>query len=185
VTTNDSRPGPPPALPQKSRRWRQWAAEIALVVFVLFAIQWWQARDVPHGPAPAFTAPLANGGTVSLAEFGAAHPGKTVAIYFWAEWCPICKLQQSSVEALREDWPVLTVAMQSGAAPAVAKLLRERGLDWPTAIDPDGSIAARYGLHAVPAFVVVDGQGQMRSVTVGYTTTLGMRLRLWWTALHG
>lgn len=180
---------PPSGFPraplQKSRRWLQWAAEIGLVVSVLFAFQWWQARDVPEGQAPAFTAPLADGGTISLAEFGAAHPGRTVAIYFWADWCPICKAQQSGVEALRGDWPVLTVAMQSGAAAAVAKVLQERGLDWPTAVDQDGSIAARYGLHGVPAFVVVDGRGEMRSVTVGYTTMLGMRLRLWWAALPG
>jgi thiol-disulfide isomerase/thioredoxin len=154
-------------------------------VLVLLAFQWWQARDVPHGPAPAFTARLADGGTTSVAEFRAAHPGKAVAIYFWADWCPICRMQQGSVEALRGDWPVLTVAMQSGDATAVARVLRERGLDWPTAIDQDGRIAARYGLHGVPAFVVVDGQGELRSVTVGYTTMLGMRLRLWWAALGG
>ena len=73
--------------------------------------------------------------------------------------------------------------MQSGDAATVAKSLRERGLDWPTAIDPDGSIAARYGLHGVPALVVVDGRGEIRSVMVGYTTIAGMRLRMWWAAL--
>jgi hypothetical protein len=67
----------------------------------------------------------------------------------------------------------------------VAKVLRERGLDWATAIDADGGIAARYGLHGVPALVVVDGRGEIRSVMVGYTTTLGMRLRLWWASVAG
>ena len=167
----------------RGRRWLRWGTELALFVLVVLALQWWQARDVPNGPAPGFTAPLADGGTVSLAEFRAAHPGKAVGVYFWAEWCAICKAQQGNVEAVRADWPVLTVAMQSGAATAVAKVLKERGLDWPTAIDPNGSTAARYGLHGVPAFIVVDGQGRMRSVAVGYTTTLGLRLRLWWAAL--
>ena len=81
------------------------------------------------------------------------------------------------------DWPVLTVAMRSGDAAAVAKALGSRGLDWPTAIDPDGSIAARYGLHGVPALVVVDGRGEIRSVMVGYTTMVGMQLRMWWASL--
>ncbi len=159
--------------------------EIGLVMVVFFALQWWQARDVPRGPAPSFSAPMADGRGGSLAEWRATHPGETVGVYFWADWCPICKAQEGSVDALRADWPVLTVAMQSGNAAAVAKILRERGLDWPTAIDADGSIAARYGLHGVPALVVVNSRGEVRSVMIGYTTTLGMRLRLWWATLSG
>ena len=169
-------------------RWRRWArraAEIGLVLLVFFGIQWWQARDVPRGPAPDFTAPMADGSSGSLARWRSAHPGATFGVYFWAEWCPICKAQEGSVDALRADWPVLTVAMRSGDATTVAKVLRERGLDWATAIDADGGIAARYGLHGVPALVVVDGKGEIRSVMVGYTTTLGMRLRLWWATLSG
>lgn len=166
-------------------RWARWTAEIGLVLLVFLGIQWWQARDVPRGPAPDFTAPMAEGGRSGLAQWRTAHPGATFGIYFWAEWCPICKAQEGSVDALRADWPVLTVAMRSGDATAVATVLRERGLDWPAAVDADGDIAARYGLHGVPAFVVVDGRGEIRSVAVGYTTEPGMRLRLWWAALGG
>jgi len=172
--------GAPASPPPRRRRWLRWAAEIGLVVLAVVALQWWQARDVPRGPAPSFAAPLAGGGSVSLAEWRAAHPGQTVGVYFWADWCPICKAQEGSVDALRADWPVLTVAMQSGDAAAVARVLRDRGLDWPTAIDADGRIAARFGLHGVPALVVIDGRGEIRSVLVGYSTGPGMRLRLWW-----
>jgi len=164
----------------KRRRWPVWAVEVMLVVLVFLAVQWWHSRDVPVGRAPAFTAPMADGRSGSLDDWRAEHPGKPVAVYFWATWCPICKMQEGSVDALRADWPVLTVAMQSGNASAVATFLRERRLDWPAAIDADGRIASRYGLHAVPAMVVVDGRGEIRSVMVGYTTGLGMRLRLWW-----
>ena len=169
----------------RRRRWARRAVEIGLVLLMLFVIQWWQARDVPRGPAPNFTAPMADGTSGDLARWRTAQPVGTIGIYFWAEWCPICKAQEGSVDALRADWPVLTVAMRSGDAAAVATVLRERGLAWPTAIDADGSIAARYGLHGVPAFVVVDGSGEIRSVAVGYTTAVGMRLRLWWATLGG
>jgi hypothetical protein len=58
-------------------------------------------------------------------------------------------LNRGAIDALRADWPVLTVAMQSGNAATVAKVRRERGLDWPTVIDADGD-AGRVGHEANP-----------------------------------
>lgn len=161
------------------RRWLRWGGEIAFAMLVVFAVQFWQARDAPDGSAPDFTGTMTDGRAMSLGDWRAAHPGEAVAIYFWAEWCPICKAQEGNVEALRAGHPVLTVAMQSGGPAEVAKVLLTRGRDWPTLIDADGAIADRYGLHGVPALVVVDSAGNVRSVAVGYTTTLGMRARLW------
>ncbi|MDP3136830.1 MAG: hypothetical protein Q8N17_10930 [Burkholderiaceae bacterium] len=40
-----------------------------------------------------------------------------------------------------------------------------------------------FDFQSVPAFVVLDEQGRLRSATAGYTTELGMRLRLWWVRL--
>lgn len=171
-----------PATPTKKRK-RRWLRELAVFVAALIAIQWWQSWNVPDGPAPAIEAPFVDGGHGSLAAWRAAHPGQPVLVYFWADWCSICKAQQRGVESLRADWPVLTVAMQSGDAAAVAKVLRERGLDWTTAVDADGRITASYGLRGVPAMVVIGGDGRIRSVSVGFTTELGMRLRLWWARL--
>lgn len=174
---------PTPDEPRKTRRWTRWLGDIALVLLVLLGVHWWQTRDVPAGPAPDFDAVFADGSRASLAAWRAAHPGQVTAVYFWAEWCPICKAQEGSIDALQSDWPVLTVAMQSGDAAAVAKVLGERQLSWTTALDPDGRIAARYGLRGVPALVVIDPQGRLETVTVGYTTELGMRLRLIWARL--
>ena len=70
--------------------------------------------------------------------------------------------------------------MQSGDAARVQGVLRTRQLAWHTAIDAEGRIAKNYGLASVPALVVLDGQGQIRFAEVGYTSEIGMRLRLWW-----
>lgn len=163
------------------KRKRLWLRELAVLVVALLAIQWWQSWNVPAGSAPAFEAMSADGRGGSLAAFRAAHSGQPVVVYFWADWCSICKAQQGVVDALRADVPVLTVAMQSGDAAAVAKVLRERGLTWPTLVDPDGAITVSYGLRGVPAMVVIGEDGRIRSSSIGYTTELGMRLRLWWT----
>lgn len=176
-------PAPHPTTPARRPRWQRWLLDAALIALVLAGVQLWQTRHVPAGPAPAFVGPLAAGGQGGLAAWRAAHPGGPVAVYFWADWCPICKAQQGSISSLAEDWPVLTVAMQSGDAADVAEVLAKRGLPWPTVVDEDGAISARYGLAGVPALAVIDADGQLRAVAVGYTTAFGMRLRLWWAKL--
>lgn len=166
--------------PRRPARWRRWAVDLLLIVAVVLGVGMWQTRHVPAGPAPEFVGVLSSGEAVTLADWRAAHPQRAVLVYFWADWCPVCRTTQGTVESLRGDWPVLTVAMQSGGAAQVGAALRGRSLDWPAVVDGDGRIAAQYGLHGVPAFVVIDRDGDIRFAEMGYTTAAGLRLRMWW-----
>jgi thiol-disulfide isomerase/thioredoxin len=168
-------------------QWKSHLGTLALVVLVFFGVQAWQTRGVPSGPTPdfAFILILPDGSqrTSTLSAWRAEHPGRPVALHVWAEWCPICRAEEHSVTRVSRDWPVLTVAMQSGGGDAVARVLAKRQLPWATALDTRGEIARALGFKAVPAFVVVDDRGQLRGASVGYTTEIGMRLRLWWARL--
>lgn len=163
--------------------WRSHGLTLLTVVLIYAGLHLWQTRHLTDGPAPTFTTTLANPqdiGSIDLEQWRAAHPGRAMALHFWAEWCPICRMEEDSISALQRDWPVLGVAMQSGDTARVQAVLKQRELPWQTAIDTDGSITRRYGLSSVPAFIVLDAQGQIRFAEVGYTSEIGMRLRLWW-----
>ena len=162
------------------RRWRRYLIDGGLLLTVLFAVHLWQTRHVPDGQAPMLDGLLSSGEAFSLAAFQARHPGQAVALHFWAEWCPICRVEERNISALVGEMPVLTVAMQSGDSTAIERVLVERKLDWPALVDRDGKMSARYGLQGVPAFVVIDAGGKLRFAEVGYVTELGMRWRLWW-----
>ena len=110
------------------------------------------------------------------------HPGQAGLIYFWSEWCGICRTTAGSVASLAADWPVITVAMQSGPPAKVAETMRERDYRWPTLADPEADIFRQYGFRGVPAFVVIDPSGEIRSISLGYTSEIGLRLRLWWAS---
>lgn len=172
---------PPPA--KKAPRWRRWALEALVLIALVAAFQVWQTRNAPRGPAPHFAGQLVDGRDFDLASWQAQHPGKAGLIYFWAGWCGICKTTAGTVSSLNQDWPVITVAMQSGPADKVAETMRQRGYDWATLPDPMATVFLQYGTRVVPAFIIVDPAGNVRAVTIGYTSEIGLRLRLWWASL--
>lgn len=161
---------------------KRWTLEILLFLAIFAAIQVWQRRDVPSGPAPEVRGKLLNGQDFKLDDWRRSHAGQPVALHFWAEWCPICKTEEGSVSAVARDWPVMTIVMQSGGSAQILDYLHNKQLAWPALVDADGGITGAFGLKGVPAFIVIDGQGMIRSVSVGYTSELGMRARLWWAA---
>lgn len=166
----------------KPPRWRRWALE-ALIFIVLFAaFQAWQTRNAPRGPAPNFAGQLVDGQAFDLAAWRQQHPDQAALIYFWAEWCSICRTTSGTVSNLAEDWPVITVAIQSGPAAKVAETMRQREYTWPTLADPEAQAFQQYGSRVVPTFVIVDPAGNIRAVSVGYTSEIGLRLRLWWAS---
>lgn len=151
---------------------------LALFVVAVFVVNAWRTADMPE-VAPDFNGVLADGSPVSLAAFRAQHPGRAVALHFWADWCPVCRTEQHSISSLLADQPVLTIAMQSGNSAQVGTVLRERGLAWPTVVDESGEISRAWGVPAVPAFIVLDADGRVRAAEIGYTSEIGMRVRLW------
>ncbi len=163
------------------KRWRRWGIEALILVVMVIAIGIWQNRGLPEGAAPPLAGVRNDGAATSLAEIQKVGGGGTATlVVFWATWCPVCKAEEDNISAVAADWPVVSVAMQSGDAVAVTKHLKERKLDLRAIVDEDGSIAADWRVRGVPAHFIIDPAGNIRFRVVGYATTLGLRLRLWW-----
>lgn len=165
------------------KRWRAHLLNVLMLVGVFAGTHWWQTRHLPQGPMPALELELLSGERITLQEWRARHPGKAVALHVWAQWCPICRAEEDNITRLQADHPVLTIAMQSGHAAQVSQWQKTRQLPWTTAVDAQGDIALGLGVHAVPAFIAIDPNGRVAATSVGYTSSLGMRLRLWWAGL--
>jgi len=157
------------------RRWWRWALEIAVIIAVVLLIRAWIARDLAQGPAPEFEAFLLDGTPVTLSEFA----DRPMLLHFWATWCPICRLEEGEIMRLSRSHPVLTVAMQSGSAAEVDEHLTERERELAVVNDPDGALARRYGVRAVPSTFIIDRDGQIVFRKQGYAPPLELRFRLW------
>ena len=163
-----------------ANRWRGYAINLLLFIAVVVGMRTWQQRDMVSGPAPVLQGATLAGQPYKLP----AHPERPVLVHFWATWCPICRAEQGSIAAIAHDHPdVITIAMQSGKPEEVARFMREQGIDFPVVNDADGSLSASWGVHAVPASFIISPDGTIRFVEVGYTTGIGLRLRLWLAGL--
>ena len=164
--------GPPP---QRGRRWWRYAGEALLLVVLLIGVHSWQIRDLPTGLAPPLEGVLLNGDAMTLTGLR----GQPVLVHFWATWCPVCKLEQGSIAALARDHHVISIAMQSGSKEEVLDHLKRNGLTFPVINDPDATQARRWNVRGVPTSFVIDRAGGIRFIEVGYTTEVGLRVRLW------
>lgn len=159
----------------KRGRWLIWGVEILFFVILFIAVKAWVQRDMISGEAPDLAGLDLHGRPAALADYR----GRPVLVHFWATWCRICRMEQGTIESLSRDWPVLTVATQSGDTAELARHMAENGLTHRVIPDPDGELAARYGVRGVPASFVVDAGGEIRFRETGFTTGWGLRARLW------
>jgi len=171
--------------------WRRRLREILVygLIFIVagFVGNLWMTRDQAAGLAPVTRAVTLSGETIRfLVEPGAQkkQQDELTLLYFFAEWCPICKLQNSTIQALSKDFNVIGIAMQSGDDSAVKRYLAERDIKFPVVNDLSGRISRAYGVNGVPATFIIDNQGKIHYSTRGYATAAGLRSRLWLSGLE-
>lgn len=172
----------PYAEPSKNKprtgRIRRWAKEFAIIACVVLAVQWWQSRGAVRGLAPALEVPGLDG-AISLA----ATSGQATIVHFWATWCGVCQAEEGNIESVSRTRPVLTVASHSGDRSMLERYRAKRGVSFAVAPDPEGELAKAWGVKAYPTSFFIAPDGTVRSVAVGYTTTFGLKMRLWWASL--
>ena len=150
--------------------------QVLIVLVVFLAIRTYLTQgSIKSGPAPVFAGQLLDGSMFQLEDFR----GKPALIHFWATWCKICALNDGAIDDLAEDLQVITVAMESGGKKEVAEELTQRGLSFPVYVDGLGKLANKYQVKGVPTNYIIDAQGNIRYVEVGYTSGWGLRIRMW------
>ncbi|MGB5830522.1 MAG: protein disulfide oxidoreductase [Thiohalocapsa sp.] len=146
-----------------------------LILLIFLGVQWFKARPLASGSAPDLIAETTTAQHFELARWR----GQPVLVHFWAVWCPVCELEEHSIDALSEDYRVMTIAMQSGSDADINAYQQQQDVSFPVIADPYGEIATQWGVRGVPASFVIDANGMIRFASVGYSTSVGLRGRLW------
>ena len=162
-----------------NNKYYRWLIELTLIVVVILAVRYWLQRDLVSGTAPNFQTVMLSEQSIDFYE----NKKRPVLLHFWATWCPVCKLEQSSIENISKDYPVLTVAMQSGSNTEVKSYMLEEKLSFKVINDELGLLSQKYNIKGVPVSFIINKENKIEFTEVGYTTEIGLRLRLWWAGL--
>ncbi len=127
--------------------------------------------------APEFTLPLLDGGSMTLEQ----HHGEDIVILdFWASWCGPCRRGLPIVVSVAnrfKDDNVVLYAVNLRETPEQARaFLKQNDLDMTVAMDRNGTVAAQYGVSAIPRLILIGRDGLVKSVHAGMSPQLERQL---------
>lgn len=122
-----------------------------------------------NSPAPAFTVKTLAGKTLRLS----ALRGSVVLLDFGAVNCPPCRLEMPILQGFHKKYKakglrIVGLMQMNPTVAEVKKMLQERGVTYPVAVDTKEEIGKRYGLIAHPTTVLIDRAGKVVKVETGY-----------------
>jgi len=106
-------------------------------------------------------------------EYSSAQfKGKITIIDFWASWCPPCKAELPHIESLYQDIiaekDIELITITSDNRQKAFEFIEESGYSFPVLIDNDGNVAQDFQLKSIPRAFVIDKQGEVYAVYIGY-----------------
>ncbi|MDA8411738.1 MAG: TlpA disulfide reductase family protein [Treponema sp.] len=142
--------------PAKSQYW--YTDRLEKLGFSVFA----QPVDVGD-----FTVASLAGASASLSQMR----GKVVLLNFWATWCPSCRKEMPSIEALwgkMKGKPFTIMAISLGETRnAVNKFVIDNKYSYPIFLDPENKLGSAFGVNGIPTTYIIDTRGLAIAGTVG------------------
>ena len=160
---------------------KNYAKEIisfAVLLFVIStAVNYYRSMDLNKEKFDLTNIKLIDG-------FNYSYPkDEALMVHFWATWCPICKVEAPNIQTLSKEYNVLTISTDSGDDGSVMKYLRENNVSFDVLNDKDYKLSQKFNIQVFPTTLIYDKTGKLIFTEVGYTSTIGLRLRMWWASL--
>jgi len=160
---------------------KQYTKEIVIfiVVMTIFAnaVSLYKSTDLNKEPLSISNIKLLDG---SIYRFTNDKP---VLIHFWAIWCPTCKVEASNIQAISESYNIITIAVKSGTNNEINSWLNENSYNFRTVNDNSGALSSKFKITAFPTTFIYDKDKNLVFSDVGYTSTWGLYLRMWWASI--
>jgi len=155
-------------------------AVIFIVVMTIFAniISFYKSGDLNKNPLPDLNFTLIDNTNYNLTSSNE----KPILVHFWATWCPTCSLEAANIETISENFEVITIAVKSDKDKIIDYILAN-DLNFNVVNDSEGLLARKFNISAYPTTFIYDKHGKLLFCEVGYTSTFGLWLRIWWAGI--
>lgn len=141
---------------------------IVLLLLILLLPAGCKEEKLARGePAPALAAFDLQGNPATLQRW----QGKAVYLNFWSASCGGCLAEMDTLQALSQRWPDKVVVVGINTDPEqvdIAPLLAKHGISFPVLRDQLRMTQERYQVIGTPTSVVIDGDGQVRDLHLGW-----------------
>jgi len=165
-------------------RLKKWSKELVVMALIIFIVSnvmsLLRSPDIKDKTLPEISGILSNGEFFSTKDFN----NQPTLIHFWATWCPTCKLEAANIQAISKEYNVLTIAVKSGSSEKINTYLNNNHLDYAVINDDEGKLAQRFLVQAYPTSFIYNKNNELSFTEVGYTSTWGLKLRMWWASLN-
>lgn len=160
-------------------RWKKHLKEIAglamVTILLSTVIGYLRAPSYENAKLPEVRVSHLHGYGYDSSE----KPKSAYILHFWATWCPTCRAEAGNIESVSHSAKVVSVAVKSGGLDQIEAFKRENGLTYPVINDQNGAIAGVFNISVFPTTIIVDRNNRVFWSETGYTTTWGLKLRLW------
>jgi len=108
---------------------------------------------------------------------------KAILVHFWGTWCPICKLEATNIDDISKDYEVITIAVDSKSNKNIQNYLKENNVSYKVFNDAHSKYSSKYNISVYPTSFIYDKNKKLIFTEVGYTSTFGLKLRMWWASI--
>jgi len=160
--------------------WVRWGIDIAIFGAIVFAVTWYQSRDLVDAghTVPEMQLADIDGGHQSLVD---PEADRTL-VYLWAPWCGVCTAETGTVNwaqsMLGDGVAVRSVVLDYESAEHARRSAVEKGAAFPVLLG-DRQVQRHLNVSAFPTFYVLTNEGEVIGSSQGYTTTVGLLWRAW------
>jgi peroxiredoxin len=118
-------------------------------------------------PIIDFTLPKLDGSDFTLSQ----QQGKVIFLNFWATWCPPCRQEMPSMEALYQRFRTSgleIIAVNLGESrEQVTSFMRQNNLSFPVVLDTRQSTGSMYNARSIPTTYIIDRRNLIIGMVVG------------------